>query len=356
MTPITLGILGGGQLGRMSALAAARLGIRTVIFTPENNSPASQVSDKTIVAEYENKNALAEFAALVDIISYEFENIPVETVSYLKSLKPVFPDENLLNISQDRLKEKQFLNDIGIQTARWTKVTNETALHVTLEEWKASETIIKTARFGYDGKGQIRYNKSQKLSDAILSLGSTEGNLIAEEIINFKYELSVITARDQDGNMVSYGPMLNDHKNHILDTTTVPAPIDNTVAQEAIQKAETLANEINLRGLLTVEYFVTNDNTLLANEIAPRTHNSGHWSIDACTVSQFENHVRAVCGLPVAPIGRHSDAIMKNLIGEDVLTYKDHLTEEKTCIHLYGKQDIKTGRKLGHITFLKDKK
>lgn len=348
----TLGILGGGQLGRMSALAAANLGIKTIIFTPEDSSPASQVAANTIVADYTDKAALTRFASQVDTISYEFENIPVETIQFLKTLKPVYPDDNLLDIAQDRLAEKSYLNSIGIQTARWIKVTDEATLKASLEEWNADQCIIKTTRFGYDGKGQIRYTKSQILSEAINNIN---GTLIAEELINFTHELSVITARDTDGNMVSYGPMQNDHTNHILSKTTIPAPISPEIAAKAIQMTENLAEKVNLTGVLTMELFLLPDGTLLANEIAPRTHNSGHWSIDACAASQFDNHVRAVCGLPVALIGRHSDAEMLNLIGEDIHTHKDYLTTEKACIHLYGKQEIKAGRKMGHITLLKDK-
>jgi 5-(carboxyamino)imidazole ribonucleotide synthase len=349
-----LGILGGGQLGRMSALAAARLGLQTVIFTSETDSPAAQVSNHTIIANYDDKDALNKFAASVDTITYEFENIPVETIIYLKSLdKIVYPDENLLNISQDRLKEKAFLNDIGIPTTRWAEIIDEASLNAILEEWDAGEIIIKTARFGYDGKGQLRYNKDKNTWSDVKN--NLNGSLIAEEIINFSCEISTICARDVRGSTALYGPMLNAHKNHILHTTTIPSGLHNSIEQGALNQTKNLAEKIGLVGILTVEFFVTKDGKLLANEIAPRTHNSGHWSIDACTVSQFENHVRAVCGLPIAPIGRHSDALMLNLIGDDVLTYKDHITEKSTCIHLYGKQDIKPGRKMGHITFLKDK-
>ena len=350
MATKTLGILGGGQLGRMSAMAAANLGIRTIIFTPEDNSPAAQVADHTIVAAYDDKESLKNFASQVNTITYEFENIPVETVEFLKSLKPVYPDENLLNVAQDRIKEKSFLNDIGIKTARWAKVTDEPALHATLEEWGASECIIKTTRFGYDGKGQTRYNTSQKLDTATQNMN---GALIAEEIVNFEHEISVITARDTGGNMVSYGPMLNDHKNHILHTTTIPAGINAEIAQKAITMTENLAAEINLTGILTLELFLTADGTLLANEIAPRTHNSGHWSIDACEASQFENHVRTTAEMPVAAINRHSDAQMLNLIGDDINLIKDHDGKPDTFCHNYGKTEIKPGRKMGHITFLK---
>ncbi len=346
----TLGILGGGQLGRMSALAAARLGIQTVIFTPEENSPASQVTNQTIVAPYDNKAALTEFAALCDSISYEFENIPVETVEFLMTLKPVHPDTELLKVAQDRLTEKKFLNEIGISTARWFKLGSEEELHVKLQEWGADECIIKTSRFGYDGKGQIKYNKSQKLS---VSIENLKGELIVEELIQFEEELSVIIARDTFKNIISYGPVLNEHQNHILHKTFSPAPFSNEIKTNAISMGKNLAEKINLTGLLTLELFLKKDGTLLANEIAPRTHNSGHYSIDACNVSQFENHVRAVCGLPVVQPIQTAPAEMLNLIGDDAENIEPYLNQPNACVHLYGKDDIKSGRKMGHITFIK---
>ncbi|MBX2834646.1 MAG: 5-(carboxyamino)imidazole ribonucleotide synthase [Micavibrio sp.] len=351
MKNITLGILGGGQLGRMSAMAAARLGIKTIIYTPEENSPASLVAYKTILADYLDEISLEHFATQVDFISYEFENIPVKTVEFLKKLKPVYPDSTLLEVSQDRIKEKTYLNSINIPTAKWAAPTSTGDILSTLDEWKSDEAIIKTVRFGYDGKGQARISRDTNF-DTLWSDFNGQ-TLIMEEIIDFSYEISVIVARDIQGKMVVYGPMLNEHENHILSKTTVPAPMDDKTANSALSMAERLAQQINLIGLLTLELFVTKDGNILANEIAPRTHNSGHWTIDACTCSQFENHVRAVCALPVAPIGRHSDAIMLNLIGKDIEQVQDHIALESACIHLYGKSEIRDGRKMGHITILK---
>ena len=349
----TIGIIGGGQLGRMSALAAARLGLKSIIYTPETHAPASQVCDKTFVGAYEDKALLQEFAQHVDVITYEFENIPVETINHLKQFKPVYPDSNLLEISQDRIAEKSYLNSIGIKTARWIKVTDEETLHVTLEEWNADECVIKTCRLGYDGKGQIRYNKSQKLDVSVKDL---DGELIAEELINFSDELSIIIARDLNGKMACYGPMLNVHKDHILHKTIVPAPFRDEITQQAIQMAETLANKVELVGVLTLELFLTHDGDLLANEIAPRTHNSGHWSIDACAVSQFENHIRTVSGLSAANPQIICPSEMLNLIGSDIETIvPQHYDTEGACVHLYGKATIKDGRKMGHITFLNPK-
>jgi 5-(carboxyamino)imidazole ribonucleotide synthase len=351
-TPI-LGILGGGQLGRMSALAAARLGIKTIIFTPEKDSPASFVSNQTLMAEYSDKSALQDFAGKVDVISYEFENIPLETITYLEKLKAVYPDNRLLEASQDRVTEKSFLNKIGIHTARWHDTQSAQDIKLKLSEWGANSCILKTTRFGYDGKGQARIQTHSDIDAAWTQFQNAP--LIMEEIVDFAHEISVIVARDQFGGMETYGPMLNEHKNHILSRTIVPAHLDPALMDQAVAMTKNLAEKLNLRGVLTLEMFVTKDGHLLANEIAPRTHNSGHWSIDACAVSQFENHVRTVCGLPVGAPGRHSDAEMLNLIGDDVLTASKYLTQENACLHLYGKHDIVEGRKMGHVTFLKDK-
>ncbi len=351
MTNKTLGILGGGQLGRMSALAAARLGIKTHIYTPEENSPASQVADKTIVAPYEDKKALKQFASGVDVVSYEFENIPVETVSYLQKHVDVFPDENLLEIAQDRIREKSFLNDIGIETARWAAVKKADDIHGILQDWGASSCILKTTRFGYDGKGQLRFTLGDDIYEAWAKLNTKEA--IAEEIIDFECELSVIIARDKLGQTATYEPVMNEHKNHILFRSTVPAPVPNNIAENARKAAELLADAVDLVGVMGLELFVTKDGRLLANEIAPRTHNSGHWTIDACAVSQFENHVRTVCGLNVGYPARHSDAVMVNLIGREIKQAARFMEIKNACVHVYGKDAIKAGRKMGHVTLLK---
>lgn len=349
----TLGILGGGQLGRMSALAAAHLGIRTVIFTPEENSPASCVTDHTFVADYTDKDALRAFAAKVDVISYEFENIPIETVRYLKTLKPVYPEENLLEVAQDRIAEKSYLNAIGIPTARWSGVASAQEIRAQLELWGTDECIIKTTRFGYDGKGQARITSNTDIETVWSEFKNTA--MIMEEIVSFEHELSVIVARDNMGHTQIYGPMRNEHKNHILDQTFIPSGLPDNIETRACDLGKKLAEKLNLRGVLTLELFVTKDGTLLANEIAPRTHNSGHYSIDACAVSQFENHVRTVSGLPAGSAKRHSDAKMVNLIGDDISQIKTALMIEGACIHDYGKNEVRDGRKMGHITYLSPK-
>ncbi len=350
---ITLGILGGGQLGQMSAIAASKLGIKTIIYTPEQDSPAAQVAEKTIVASYDDEDELKLFAQSVDYITYEFENIPVKTVRYLNTLKPVYPDERLLEVSQDRIAEKKFLNDIGIPTTRWSHPKSPQDITNTLKKWGVNQCILKTTRFGYDGKGQARLTRDTNL-EALWS-EFKETPIIMEEIINFECEISVIVARDRNKHIVNYGPMLNVHKHHILDKTTVPAPIHNHLAQNAIKTIKKLAEQLDLKGILTLELFVTRDNQIFANEIAPRTHNSGHWSIDACEHSQFENHVRAVCDLPVLAPNRHSDALMFNLIGDDITNIAQYQNQPNTHLHNYGKHDIKEGRKMGHVTILKEK-
>lgn len=356
MKHITLGILGGGQLGRMSALAAARLGISCIIFTPEENSPASQVSAETFVAKYDDEAALTEFASKCDTITYEFENIPVKTITFLQNLKPVYPDEKLLNVAQDRISEKAYLNDLGIPTTRWKAIKSTDDIRNTLSEWNTNEGIIKTTRFGYDGKGQARISSAIDIETLWSEFNGQD--LILEEIVPFDCEISIIIARDVKGKSELYGPMVNEHKNHILDRTIMPCPLPEATQEKAKQAAHKLADDLNLVGILTLELFVTTNGEILANEIAPRTHNSGHWTIDACAVSQFENHVRTTCTLPVAPTGRHSDCKMVNLIGDDAKleNIEQYLNKENTCLHLYGKQDIRDGRKMGHVTTLKKQK
>lgn len=350
-----LGILGGGQLGRMSALAAARLGIEVHIFTPPStggeNSPASQVSAKTIVADYTDEAALTEFASGVDVISYEFENIPAETITFLKTLKPVYPDEALLAVSQDRIKEKTFLNDIGIKTTDWLPINSAEDIKTALSQWDTDEIIIKTTRFGYDGKGQARISKNSEIDGLYNSFAGQP--LIAERIIDFDCEISVIVARDLEGNIEIYGPSLNDHKNHILHQSSYPSGLGQPIIEHARDMGQRLADEVKLVGILALELFATQGGEVLANEIAPRTHNSAHWTIDACTTSQFENHVRAVCGFPLGSSVAHSGAVMTNLIGTDILQIGELAEQENTAIHDYGKNDVREGRKMGHVTTIK---
>lgn len=346
----TLGILGGGQLGRMSALAAARLGIKVHIYCPDDNSPASHVAARTFIGPYSDKRKLKAFAESVDVITYEFENIPVETVRYLQQHCPVLPDDRILDIAQHRAKEKQFLNDIGIPTAGWAAINQSSDIESAAQKFEGRHFILKTARFGYDGKGQTGYQIGDDSKRKWTELGRQE--LILEERVDFACEISVIIGRDKLGQTALYGPVLNEHKNHILHRSMIPAPIPEEMSQNARELARLLADAVDLVGVLALEMFITRDGRILANEIAPRTHNSGHWSIDACAVSQFEQHVRTVCGMPVGSPARHSDAVMYNLIGNDARKAKDWLDKKGACVHLYGKQEIKDGRKMGHVTLL----
>jgi len=346
----TLGILGGGQLGRMSALAAARLGINTIIFCPEKACPASLISTNFIEADYDDQEALKRFADQCDVISYEFENIPLETINFLTAYKPVYPDQKLLEVSQNRLTEKQFLNDIGIPTAPWAPCHSADDIKNTLENWNASQCIIKTARFGYDGKGQLLHDVNNNNLESWQSLNTDEA--IIEGLIDFDYEISVIVARDIHGTVKTYPIGINEHKNHILWKTTAPANISREIQSRSAVLAHKVAEKINLVGVLTLELFVMKDGELLANEIAPRTHNSGHWTIEACHASQFENHVRAVCGLPLGSTEAFARAEMINLVGDDVNDIPKYLSQDNAHLHLYGKTESRKGRKMGHVTII----
>lgn len=347
----TIGILGGGQLGRMTAIAAAEIGIKCVIYCPEPNCPASHVASKSFIKSYEDKKSLKEFAALVDVITYEFENIPIETIKFLQKLKPVLPDDRLLEIAQHRAKEKQFLNDIGIETAKWASIKNKQDVFNFLDKLGAKECILKTARFGYDGKGQTRVSKNTDLDDIFTH--SKGLDLIAEELIDFACEVSVIIARDKIGQTACYTPCLNEHIDHILHKTTVPALLPKQLIEDIKKKAVLLTDAVDLIGVLAIEFFISKDGRLLANEIAPRPHNSGHWTIDACVTSQFEQHARTICHLPIGYPTRHSDAEMINIVGYDVEKIAKYIEMKNAHTHLYGKEEIREGRKMGHVTILK---
>jgi 5-(carboxyamino)imidazole ribonucleotide synthase len=350
MTPLppgaTIGIIGGGQLGRMSAMAAARLGFRTHIFTPEANSPASQVAAHATVADYTDHAALRRFAGTVDVITFEFENLPADSLDLLENLKPVHPSPAILRISQDRLLEKQFLNDIGIPTAPWA------AVHAAKDIGAVGfPAVLKTTRLGYDGKGQSLCRTEAECSEAFESLEPKP--LILEGFVDFAAEISVIVARGADGTVSIFDPVENRHKHHILDLTLAPAPLPLGTLAEAQEMARRIADALNLIGLLAVEMFVTASGGLLVNEIAPRPHNSGHWTIDACPASQFEMHVRAVAGLKLPPATRHADAVMKNLVGPaDITLWPAILATPGLIPHHYGKTEARPGRKLGHFTRL----
>jgi 5-(carboxyamino)imidazole ribonucleotide synthase len=345
----TIGILGGGQLGRMTALAAAALGYRCHIFSPEPDSPAKQVTALATTADYGDRAALRQFAAAVDVISFEFENVPVESVEVLAALKPVRPGPDALRIAQDRLKEKDFLRSIDVATTQYREVTSEKSLAEALREI-GPEGVLKTVRLGYDGKGQVMIRANTDLAAAWSHMGAGLG--ILEGLVDFASEISVIVARGMDGACAAYVPVENRHSNHILDTTIAPARIAPEIAMRAEAIARHVAERLDLVGLLAVEMFVTRDGAVLVNETAPRPHNSGHWTIDACITSQFEQFVRAICGLPLGSPERHSDAVMKNLIGDNVALWREALSEPTAKLHLYDKGAPRPGRKMGHVTRL----
>ena len=345
-----IGILGGGQLGRMISIAAARLGYRCHIFSDVTDSPAGQVSDAVTVASYSNLESLRSFAESVDVVTMEFENIPEEPVLYLDQLTFVRPSPKVLSVAQDRLVEKNFMNSIGVETTPYVAIHTASDLVDGVSKL-GLPSVLKTTRLGYDGKGQVRLQDASDIGGAFTKLREQQG--ILEQWVPFTLEISVIVARSSDGEIISYGPAENRHVNHILDTTIVPARISQGVASKAERIARKVAEKLNLVGLLAVEMFVARDGKVLVNEIAPRPHNSGHWTIDACKVCQFQQLIRAICGLPLGSPERLFDAEMKNLIGDDVKRWADSIINPDTRLHLYGKSEIRPGRKMGHVTHLK---
>ncbi len=345
----TIGIIGGGQLGRMTAIAAANLGYRCHIFCPEERCPASKVAAEFTCAEYTDHEALARFADSVDVVTFEFENIPHESVQLLTEHVLVRPNWDVLKISQDRLIEKDFLNKNGIATASYKRATSADELKAAVAEIGVP-SILKTVRLGYDGKGQVKISSDTDLNQAWVEMGSDLG--ILEGFVSFDREISVIVARSASGECRAFEPVHNVHTNHILDTTTVPAGLSPQVNMKAIAMAEQVAAALDIVGLLAVEMFVTGDQKLLVNEIAPRPHNSGHWTMDGCVTSQFEQFVRAICGLPLGSTDRLHDTIMTNLLGDDVSAWKEILAEPNAHLHLYGKREARPGRKMGHVNRL----
>jgi 5-(carboxyamino)imidazole ribonucleotide synthase len=346
----TIGLVGGGQLGRMSAMAAARLGYRCHILTREKDSPASQVAAAATISDYHEPNSLREFAASVDVISFEFENISVEGLDLLASLKPVRPSPAILRTSQDRILEKTFLNGAGVPTAPWADVTSLDELHAAVARI-GLPAVLKTTRLGYDGKGQAMLRRTEDIAGAFHALSPKP--LILEGFVAFACEISVVAARGVDGAYAAFDTVENRHRDHILDVTLAPARITEAVNRQAQAIARRVADALDLVGLLAVEMFVDAQGRVLANEIAPRPHNSGHWTIDACPASQFELHVRAIAGLPLPSATRHSDAVMKNLIGpEEAALWPAILATPGLIPHLYGKAEARPGRKMGHVTRL----
>lgn len=352
-----IGILGGGQLGRMTALAAARFGYRCHVFTPEADAPASQVSALTTVAGWDDRVGLAAFAAACDVVTYEFENIPLDAAALVGRHAVLRPDVSILAICQDRITEKTFLGSIGVPTTPWRPAADLASLAQAVETI-GLPAVLKSARLGYDGKGQTPIYAAADLPAAWAATAATgddamgEGLGVLEAWVDFALEISVIVARSGNGDVAAWVPVENQHENHVLRRTIAPAPIDAAVAAHAEALAVRIAVALALEGVLAVEMFVGRDGRVLVNELAPRPHNSGHWTIDACAVSQFEQCVRAVAGLPLAPTERHADALMENLLGDEIARWPQLVGDAGARLHLYGKGEARPGRKMGHVTWL----
>ncbi len=346
----TIGILGGGQLGRMTALAAARLGYRCHIYCQQEGSPAAQVAAHATIASFVDAVALRSFADAVDVVTYEFENIPQPPVAAIEGQVAVRPSASVLAIAQDRTVEKTFLVEAGVDTAPFACVDDAETLTVALASL-GRPAVLKTARLGYDGKGQVLISPD---ADPAVAWAEVAGaSAIVEQFVAFEREIAVIVARAQDGAMAAYDPVENQHEHHILRRTLAPAPIPPALAKAARSLALRIAERLELIGLLAVEMFVTHDGRLLVNELAPRPQNSGHWTIDACDVSQFEQLVRAICGLPLGSPARRWDAEMLNLLGDETGDWPKYLADPAARLHLYGKTEARPGRKMGHVTWLK---
>ncbi|MEQ3642375.1 MAG: 5-(carboxyamino)imidazole ribonucleotide synthase [Paracoccus sp. (in: a-proteobacteria)] len=334
----TIGILGGGQLGRMLSAAASRLGLRCHIFEP-GAAPAGDVAWRVTTAPYEDEAALRAFADSVDVITYEFENVPTSALDLLESLRPIRPGRRALAVSQDRLTEKTFLTDIGLTVAPFVDVPDQGALDNAIARI-GRPSILKTRRMGYDGKGQVRIGEGPA--------DWTGAPSVLEGFVDFTAEISVIIARGTDGQVAAFDPGLNVHEGGILRTTTVPCGLPGRVTTDAVLIAARIANALDYVGVLGIELFVTPEG-LIVNEIAPRVHNSGHWTQAGCAVDQFEQHIRAVAGLPLGDGKRHVDVVMENLIGDDMDRVPALLAQPRTQVHLYGKGQARPGRKMGHV-------
>ena len=347
-----IGILGGGQLGRMMAVAAAELGFQCHIFSTEADAPACQVAAAATIAAYEDAEALAAFARGVDVVTYEFENVPAETARILSREAPVYPSPEALHIAQDRLLEKNFLRGIGIATAPFMDVPDLAALRAATKEI-GLPAILKTRRFGYDGKGQVKITAADTIDAAYEAIAKVPA--ILEGLVPFEREISVVVARGLDGRIAAYDAVENIHRNHILHQTLAPAHLSADIAAEARNIAERIVERLDYVGVMGVEMFLLPDggtHRLLVNEVAPRVHNSGHWTQDACLVSQFEQHIRAICGWDLGSPERHSDAVMTNLIGDEIRSWRDFSRDPACAVHIYGKGDARPGRKMGHINRL----
>jgi len=358
LTPLesgaVIGIMGGGQLGRMAALAAAHLGFRCHIFCPEPDAPATQVTPLVTNAGYDDEAALASFAAAVDLVTFEFENIPLSAAEFLAQHVLLRPGAEVLKTCQNRLREKDFCRSANAPTTRYAEVSGPEGLARVVQDI-GLPCVLKTAELGYDGKGQVMIKAESELEAAWQQMAGADPAAagIVEAFVDFRLEISVIVARGTDGTCRAYPAVENQHRDHILEQTIVPARIAEAAAQRAEAIARHLAEEIGLVGLLAVEMFVTAEDEVLVNELAPRPHNSGHWTLDACATSQFEQFIRAVAGLPLGATEPLADAVMKNLLGDEAEARRlEILADPAAKLHLYGKTEARPGRKMGHVTRL----
>ncbi len=350
----TIGVLGSGQLGRMLAMAAARLGLKTSIYA-DAAGPACDVAAHTTIGAYDDWDKLSAFARTVSVVTYEFENVADATARHLAAIIPVRPGARALTVAQDRLAEKTFLADLGIAIAPFTAIADASGLHAAMPR-AGQRAILKTRRFGYDGKGQVAIEPGADAAAAFAQIGRAPA--VLERRLTFTREISVLICRGADGRDVVYDVPENTHRDGILSHSVVPSSLSRELEAQAHAIARRIAGALDYVGLLAVELFDLGDQVppegrLIVNEIAPRVHNSGHWTIDACATSQFENHMRAVAGWPLGSPARHSDAVMDNLIGRDALAWTTLAAEPGCCLHLYGKHEARDGRKMGHVTRLK---
>ncbi len=351
----TIGVIGGGQLGRMLVIAARQMGYRAIVLDPQEDCPAGQVANRVIVAPYSNTSAAAELARASDVVTYEFENIPAATVEAAETVGRVYPDSRVLRICQDRLLEKQAAKASGHGTAEFMPVRSAAELRAAVQA-VGLPAVMKTSTMGYDGKGQQVVKTAAEADDALKRLRGMADTLIFERLVPFKKELSVICARNQAGNKLCFPPTENVHKNNILDISIAPARVSPETAAGARRVAADIADHLGVVGLLCVEMFLTAEGRILVNELAPRPHNSGHWTIEACATSQFQQLVRVLCGLPLGAVNVYEPAVMVNLLGETWLAharkpdFSKALAISGVSLHIYGKPEARTGRKMGHLT------
>lgn len=351
----TLGVLGSGQLGRMFTIAARRLGYRVHVLSPDDDTPTGQVADLEIRASYDDLDAIAAFARGVSVVTFEFENVPAATTAAAEKFAPVRPGGNVLHVSQNRLREKTFLKNAGIPVTPFLPVRSQEDLLAGLAQF-GLPAVLKTADWGYDGKGQVRIESLEEVASVWPQFAGKEA--ILEKFIGFVSEVSVVGVRGLDGSFVSYGPIRNSHANHILDVSVMPAGVSQKVEERAIEITREIFGRLEVVGVLCVEFFLDHNGDLLVNELAPRPHNSGHLTIDACTSCQFEQQVRSVCGLPLGSPRQHRPAAMANLLG-DLWTagppnWQRAMNLADIKLHLYGKAEPRPGRKMGHLTALAD--